>query len=229
MKRLGLRFLLKEKGQAIVVVAILLSFAFLALAALSIDGTIIYLRRRQLQNIADAAALAAAIDLSQLKSDAQAYQKAMDTIDANDGRIEWYSTSSTPDPAGDLGASTNVGAGLNLVQGIEITDSCEVRVALRWSDIGTYFAQFAGRALLEVGARAHAGCNRAGGLQPIAMKRFGDEFDTFLSPPGPKTNKPSTIYCEDCDTRRSLAASPPDAQGNSNAYVSGIYHVLYCA
>jgi hypothetical protein len=198
--------------------ALFLSFVFLALAALAIDGTIIYLRRRQLQNIADSAALAAAIDLSQLKSDAEAYQKAMDTIAANDGRVEWYSTSDTPDPEGALGTSTNEGSGLDLARGIEITNSCDVRVSLRWSDIGTYFAQFVGRELLQVGANAHAGCNRAGGLQPIAMKRFGDEFDTNEGPPPPNTSNPSTIYCEECNTRHSLAALPPQAQGNGKAF-----------
>jgi len=218
MNKIRERLLINEKGQSIVIVTLFLAFVFLAFAALAIDGTIVYLRRRQLQNMADAAALAAAIDLGQLKTEAEAYQKAIDTIDANDGRIEWYSTTTAPDPGGALGPSTNEGTGVNLVRGIEITDSCDVRVALRWSDIGTYFAQFVGRSLLQVGAKAHTGCNRAGGLQPIAMKRFGDEFDTDDGPPPPNTSNPHTIYCDDCDTRHSLPALPPQAQGNGKAF-----------
>ncbi len=218
MNRPQKQLLLNEKGQSIVIVALLLAFVFLAFAALTIDGTIVYLRRRQLQNIADAAALAAATDLSQHKTEAEAYQTAMDTIAANEGQIEWYSTSTTPDPGGALGPSTNEGSGLDLIRGVEITDSCDVRVALRWSDIGTYFAQFVGRSLLQVGANARTGCNRAGGLQPIAMKRFGDEFDTNDGPPLPNTSNPNTIYCDNCDTRHQLDAPPPQAQGNGKAY-----------
>jgi hypothetical protein len=189
-------------------VALFFFFAFLVFAALSVDGTIIYLRRRQLQNMADAAALAAAEQLSQSKTEAVAYQKAMDSIDGNGGRIDWYSTSATPNPLG-----TNVGSGLSLTKGVEITDACDVRVALQWSDMGTYFTQFFGRETLQVGARAHASCSKAGGLQPIAVKRFGDEFDTDDTPPPPNVKDPNTIYCKDCDIRRPLLG-----QGNDDAY-----------
>jgi hypothetical protein len=211
--RFSKRFPASEEGQSIVVVALFFFFVFLAFAAVGIDGTIVYLRRRQLQNIADATALAAAVELAQTRPITAAYQVAIDTIETNGGQAEWFSTSSSPDPP-----NTNVGSGLDLTTGIEISGSCDVRVALRWNDIGTYFAQFVGRELLQVGATAHAGCNRAGGLQPIAMKRFGDEFDTDDGPPPPNPSNPSTIYCETCDTRRSLAAAPPDEQGNASAY-----------
>lgn len=209
MKRLFKLVPKDEKGQSIVIMALLLSFVFLAFAAVTVDGTIVYLRRRQLQNMADSAALSAAVALAQGKTEAEAYQKAMDTITTNEGEIEWYSTDlANPDPP-----NTNVGTGQDLTSGVEITDGCDVRVALRWSDIGTYFAQFVGRELLQVGANARAGCNRAGGLVPIAVKRFGDEFDTDDSSPPPDKNDPNTIYCEDCNTRLSLPG-----QGNDTAY-----------
>ncbi len=204
-----------EKGQSIVIVALLLSFVFLALAALAVDGTIIYLRRRQLQNIADAAALTAAVALSQNKTEAQAYQAAMDSIAANEGWIEWYSTSNTPAPP-----TTNVGSGLNLTSGIEITSGCDVRVALQWSDLGTYFAQFVGHELLQVGARARAGCNRAGGLQPIAVKRFGDQFDWDTTPGLNAGN--ATIYCDSCSTQQSLPGPPAQGLGNAHDFLRPI-------
>jgi hypothetical protein len=206
--KLRMQFCPDEKGQSIIVVALLFFFAFLVFAALSVDGTILYLRRRQLQNMADAAALAAAEQLSQSKNEATAYQKAMDSIDGNGGRIDWYSESATPNPI-----ATNEGSGLNLTRGIEITGACDVRVALQWSDMGTYFTQFFGRETLQVGARAHASCSKAGGLQPIAVKRFGDEFDTDDTPPPPNTSNPNTIYCDTCDVRQPLLG-----QGNDNAY-----------
>jgi Flp pilus assembly protein TadG len=212
MRRIRIHFRPNEQGQSIVILALFFFLAFLVFAALSVDGTMIYLRRRQLQNMADAAALAAAERLSQNKDEATAYQSAMDSIAGNGGRVEWYSTLTTPNPI-----TTNVGSGLNLIKGIQITNACDVRVALQWSDMGTYFTQFFGRQTLQVGARAHAGCNKAGGLQPIAVKRFGDEFDTYDgkgTPPNKK--KPSTIYCGDnprCDTRLTLSS-----QGNGTAY-----------
>jgi hypothetical protein len=208
MSRIRTRFRPNEQGQSIVILALFFLFAFLVFAALSVDGTMIYLRRRQLQNMADSAALAAAEQLAKSKDEAVAYQKALDSIEENDGRIEWYSTSDPPDPP-----NTNVGSGLDLSTGIEITNACEVRVALLWSDMGTYFTQFFGRETLQVGANAHASCSKVGGLQPIAVKRFGDEFDTDDAAPPPNTNNPTTTYCYHCDTRQ-----PLPGQGNGTAF-----------
>jgi hypothetical protein len=208
MIRIRMRFRPNEQGQSIVILALFFLFAFLVFAALSVDGTMIYLRRRQLQNMADAAVLAAAEQLSKSNDEAVAYQKAMDSIEENKGRVEWYSTSDPPDPP-----NTNVGSGLGLSVGIEITNACDVRVALFWSDMGTYFTQFFGRQTLQVGARAHASCSKVGGLQPIAVKRFGDEFDTDDAPPPPNTNNPTTTYCYHCNTRQ-----PLPGQGNGTSF-----------
>ncbi len=186
----------KDQGQSIVLLALFFFFVFLAFAALAVDGTNIYLRRRQLQNIADAAALAAAQQLAQTGSVTAAYQIAMDSIAENRGYVEWYSTSSSPNPP-----ATNVGSGEGLTVGIEITGACDVRVALLWNDIGTYFAQFVGQDTLQVGANARAGCNKAGGLQPIAVKRFGDERD--WNPDLTNANDAS-VYCDDCSTHQTL-------------------------
>jgi len=200
-----------EKGQSIIIVALFFFFAFLVFAALSVDGTIIYLRRRQLQNMADAAALAAAEQLSQDKNEAVAYQKAIDSIEGNGGWVDWYSTSATPNPL-----ATNVGSGLNLTKGIEITNGCDVRVALHWSDMGTYFTQFFGRETLQVGAKARAGCSMAGGLQPIAVKRFGDERDWNMALPNVNS---ANVYCDDCSTQEFLAGPPPQGKGNATEFL----------
>jgi hypothetical protein len=203
-------FMLEEKGQALVLTALLLFFGFLALAALAVDGTMIYLQRRNLQNIADAAALAAATQLSQNKDESAAYQTAMDNIEVNGGRPEWYST----DPAAPDPPNTNIGTGVDLTLGIQITDACDVRVALQWSDVGTYFAQLIGIGSLQVSARAHAGCNRAGGLQPIAIKRFGDERDWNFSL---KNLNAAGVYCDDCNTQLSL--NTPQGLGNATDFL----------
>jgi hypothetical protein len=204
MNRIHLRPDINEQGQSIIIVALFFFLVFLVFAALSVDGTILYLRRRQLQNMADAAALAAAEQLSKTKDEAAAYQEAMDSLAENHSRIEWYSTSLTPDPP-----NTNVGSGLDLSAGIQITDACDVRVALLWNDMSTYFTQFLGRDTLQVSAHAHASCGAAGGLQPIAIKRFGDERDWNFS----LTNvNDASVYCDDCSTQQSL-----DDQGLHNA------------
>jgi hypothetical protein len=204
MSRIRMRLRSSEQGQSIVILAVFFFFAFLVFAALSVDGTMVYLRRRQLQNMADAAVLAAAEQLSQNKDVAAAYQKAMDSIQENNGRVEWYSTSDPPDPP-----NTNVGSGLDLSVGIEITNACDVRVALLWGDMGTYFTQFFGRQTLQVGARAHASCSKVGGVQPIAVKRFGDERD--WNPDLTNVNN-ATVYCDECSTQQSL-----EEQGLQNA------------
>ncbi len=208
MSRIRMKLRSNEQGQSIVILALFFLFAFLIFAALSVDGTMIYLRRRQLQNMADSAVLAAAEQLSKSKDEAVAYQKAIDSLEENSSRVEWYSTSDPPDPP-----NTNVGSDLDLSVGIEITNACDVRVALLWSDMGTYFTQFFGRQTLQVGAKAHASCSKVGGLQPIAVKRFGDELDTDDTPPWPNTNNPTTTYCASCDTRQ-----PLPGQGNDTAF-----------
>ena len=202
-------FFISEQGQSLVIIALLFAFAFLALAALAIDGTIINLRRRELQNAADAAALSAAVALSHGKSDNEAYQAAQSNITQNDGTLDWYSDNGVLQTSSDLSGNNGSGAGMTI--GIEITGGCDVRVALQWQDIGTYFAQFIGRGTLQVGAKARAACNHSGGLQPIAVKRFGDQFDWDESN-GLNTNNVS-VYCEDCDTTQSIVG-----QGKDNAY-----------
>jgi hypothetical protein len=174
-----------EKGQALIIVALFFFLGFLVFAA-----------------------LAAAVQLSESKNEPAAYQKAMDSIAENSGRIEWYSTSATPNPPytnDPLPFFQETG----LLMGIEITNQCNVRVALRWADVGTYFTQFFGRQSLQVSARAHAACNRAGGLTPIAIKRFGDERDWNMSLHNVNS---ADIYCDECDTQE-----PLPGQGEDNA------------
>jgi hypothetical protein len=196
-----------ERGQALIVVALFFFLVFLVFAAMAVDGTLIYLSRRRLQNMADAAALAAANHLSNYNDHAAAYQKAIDSIAANGGRIEWYSTDPlNPDPP-NTNTPAGGGAGVNLWMGIEISGDCNVRVALRWSDMGTYFTQFFGRQTLQVGAKAHTACNQAGGLMPIAVRRFGDERHWNMNL---KNVNQAKVYCDGCSTQDSLVGQGLD-------------------
>ena len=146
-----------EKGQAAVVITLLLMFAFIALAALAIDGGHLYVVRRDLQNMADAGCLAAATELSLGGDDAAAIEKAKEYVIMNGGAEELY----TP----------HEGSDVDLVRGIEVSGAA-VRVALR-KDVDTYFTMIFKRPSALVGARSH--CNRMAGwgpLMPIAVRRF---------------------------------------------------------
>src|SRR5512139_123116 len=123
-----------ESGQAAALVALLLFFAFMALAALAIDGSMTYSVRRDLQNVADSAALAAC--------------RAIANNDTSGGSVETVATNAAQNSIithlGALApfASPNVGTGVGLVKGIEISAK-QVRVAVM-RQIPTVLSQFAG-------------------------------------------------------------------------------------
>jgi len=149
-----------EKGQAAVLITLLLMFAFIALTALAIDGGHLYVVRRDLQNMADAACLAAATELSLLGTEGDPYNVAVEYILANGGAVELYTPHT---PLDELGQG--------LVRGIAVSGDA-VRVALQ-EDVDTYFTMIFNRSSALVGARAH--CNRMAGwgpLLPIAVRRF---------------------------------------------------------
>lgn len=175
-----------EKGQAAVLITILLMFAFVALTALAIDAGHLYVVRRDLQNMSDAACLAAATELSLNGTTDDAYNVAVEYILANGGAKELY----TPQE----------GDGAGLVKGIQVSGA-EVRVALQGL-VDTYFTMIFNRSGALVGARSHCNATAAGGLLPIAVRRFeydddpsdglkqrdllaNKKSDPFHNPPGP--------------------------------------------
>jgi hypothetical protein len=145
-----------EEGQAAVLITILLMFALVALTALAIDGGHLYVVRRDLQNMADAACLAAATELSLHGTTDEAYNTAVEYILANGGTEELY----TPQD----------GDGIGLVKGIQVSGA-DVRVALQ-ELVDTYFTMIFNRSGALVGARSHCNATAAGGLMPIAVRRF---------------------------------------------------------
>jgi len=151
-----------EAGQAAAVVALLLFFVFLPLAALATDGGIVYLMRRDLQNVADAAALSACVDLANGGNQTTALVTATNTIATNLGTYSNYVGATPP--------STNIGAGTSLIKGIEIS-GVQVRVALQRL-APTVLTQFFGRSQTPVTAQARCGANYGGGVLPIAVQRF---------------------------------------------------------
>jgi hypothetical protein len=151
-----------EAGQAAAVVALLLFFVFLPLAALAIDGGIVFLMRRDLQNVADASALSACIDLAHGGNEATALVTATNTVATNLGTYADY--------VGDSPPTSNTGTGTSLIKGIEIS-GVEVRVALQRL-APTVLTQFFGRGQTPVTAQARCGANYGGGVLPVAVQRF---------------------------------------------------------
>jgi hypothetical protein len=151
-----------EAGQAAAVVALLLFFVFLPLAALTIDGGMVYLVRRDLQNVADAAALAACRVIASNDTTTTPMAAALGTIQNNLGASEPFVGSNPP--------GTNTGAGVNLIKGIEVS-TIEVRVALQ-RNAPTVLTQFVGRGQTPVTAQARCNSTAGGGLMPIAVQRY---------------------------------------------------------
>jgi hypothetical protein len=147
-----------EAGQAAAVVALLLFFVFLPLAALAIDGSMVYLVRRDLQNVADATALSACRVLAEGGDTTAATSAAQNTLQTNLG-ANWSQF-----------VSPQVGTGAGLLRGLEI-GAPDVRVALQ-RPAPTVLTQFVGRGQTMVTAQAHCLSNGGGGLLPIAVQRY---------------------------------------------------------
>ncbi|HEX9015466.1 MAG TPA: Tad domain-containing protein, partial [Chloroflexota bacterium] len=164
----------RERGQVLIIVASVMMLVLLGVAALTVDVGNALLQKRRLQNVADAAALAAASEIGRGSDQAAAALVAQNLVLTNTGN-----SVNPPYPAS---------GGVNLTNGIEI-DGGEVRVALRKTDVRTFFAGALGYQNLTVTARAHAG-NNASAILPIAVKRYSAGQTTSSLTTQPST--PST-------------------------------------
>jgi hypothetical protein len=84
-----------ESGQAIVLLAISI-VVLLGFTALAVDGGMIFSDRRHAQNAADAAALAGALQKSNLQSDAVVIQAAERSVESNGFTTDQMSVAITP-------------------------------------------------------------------------------------------------------------------------------------
>lgn len=148
-----------QRGQVLVVMALLTFFVFTGVSAVAVDLGNGYLEKRRLQNAADAATLAAGnVMVQPTGTQTLAKSEALEIVRGRLGpSYEW--------PA------TNEGTGVGLTNGIEFSAD-SVRVALKKST-GTFFAGFFGVNQVTVATRARASLN-ADGVLPIAVKRWSD-------------------------------------------------------
>lgn len=149
-----------EEGQAAVFITILLMFALIAFTALAVDGGHLYVVRRDLQNMTDAACLAAATELALGGDETTAIASAQEYVIRNGG--DFFSVWS--------GELDNVGSGSSLTWGIQVVEP-EVRVALL-RDVPTYFTMIFNRPNAGVGAGSHCNSQAGGGPLPIAVRRY---------------------------------------------------------
>ena len=129
----------------------------LAFAALTIDGSMTYLVRRDLQNVADSAALAACRVIAADDTSITPEDAAKAAITAHLGSWSEY-------------IEPKSGTGVSLLSGIEVS-SADVRVALK-RRVPTVLTQFVGRGDSITIAQAHCDARGGGGPLPIAVQRY---------------------------------------------------------
>ncbi|HEX9016297.1 MAG TPA: pilus assembly protein TadG-related protein, partial [Chloroflexota bacterium] len=150
----------REDGQILIIVATAFFFVLVGAAATTVDLGNGMVQQRRLQNVSDAAAVAAAAELSRGSSASTAISVARDVVSSNTGGAVTI-------PA------TNTGSGTGLTAGIEVntlSNGTEVRVALQ-RQVSTYLAGAIGVKTMNVHARSRAGTAYQG-IMPVAVKRF---------------------------------------------------------
>ncbi|HEY0602588.1 MAG TPA: Tad domain-containing protein [Herpetosiphonaceae bacterium] len=159
----------KHQGQALVTMVIFAIVLFL-FVGLGVDSGMIYMERRHLQNVADAACLAAATEISLGGTATSARTAANNYIISN---MDANARAAFDLPA-DLNTldflSTTTGTGVNLTRGIEVNGS-DVRVAVTFPAF-TYFMRLGGIETYDVMARARCDATQGGGVWPVAVVRF---------------------------------------------------------
>jgi hypothetical protein len=128
-----------EKGQSLVLVALLL-FGFMAILALVLDGGMTYFHRRNAQNAADAGALAGARVYCETEDAAAGRAAAINYVETNGAELFDENGNGTIDPAEEP-----------QISGGAVTVKTEVA-------FGTFFGRVLGRDEITATAYAKAGC-----------------------------------------------------------------------
>jgi len=161
MGRVGLR---REKGQALIVVALSL-VGLIAMLALILDGGNLLVQRRRMQNAADAGAIAGTRELALASTDDQIY-----------ARVKEYTVTRN---GADAFEAVYLPGGQTVGAGVVPPDATGVQVAAM-TDFPTYFAGVVGITAMSAGAEAEGGYSAVKttwGLWPIALKEFEFQYD----------------------------------------------------
>jgi len=170
--------LYRVRGQSLALMALFAVFIF-AIVGFGVDGALLYMQRRLMQNTADAACLAAANSLALNKINTGS--TLVDTATTAAQQIIQNNLGTTPgsgvNAPGTLAYTTvsdvytaQSGTGTGLTKGIEISNS-DVRVALQ-SPANAFFMRVLGYSTYTVAARAHCNAKAGGGGVPFAVARW---------------------------------------------------------
>jgi len=190
-----------ERGQSLVLWALILVFFALPFAALAIDLPSILVSHRERQKLADEACLSGVIAEQNGENISNAIVQSL-----NDNGV---------DP---ILYTPNEGSGTNLGKGIEVGGS--IRVAL-WGSTLTWFYQFIEDATeLEIGARAH--CQEGlGGFLPLGLKEWEGENSKIL-----KTDDPNDEWSGPCPDQSINPDSDVTTRDPPYCWVWGDWQVL---
>ncbi|MBV9789870.1 MAG: hypothetical protein JOZ51_16910, partial [Chloroflexi bacterium] len=145
----------------------LFAIVLFVFVGLGIDSGMIYMERRHLQNVADAACLAASTEISLGGSTDAARTAANNYIISN---MDANAEAAFELPATIDFLTSKTGTGVSLTSGIEVSGS-DVRVAVTFPAY-TYFMRLGGIDTYNVMARARCDATQGGGLWPVAIVRF---------------------------------------------------------
>lgn len=176
----------RRPGQALIAIVVF-GFILFIFVGIAIDAGMLYLERRQLQNVADAACLAAATEIS-INGVSTASPNPAVTAASN---YVLTNMSASAAAAFDLNGRLTaayvagpVGTGTGLSRGIEVSSSGEVRVAVNYPAY-TYFLRLAKFSTYNVMARARCNPTNGGGVWPVAVVRFPAFESTGTAACGP--------------------------------------------
>ncbi|MGD8815054.1 MAG: pilus assembly protein TadG-related protein [Anaerolineales bacterium] len=195
----------RQHGQSLVFIALLILFLLLPMAALAIDLPSMWMSRRELQKLGDAACLAGALAA---ENDPTGIEAAiLQSLSENGVDPSYY--------------YPQEGTGTSLGKGYEWISGGEVRVAL-WGPTKVWFSHFIpGVDGWEVGARAH--CRQGlGGFLPLALKESEMPGTRILQTPDP--NDQWSGPCPDQATNRAI--SDPLFRDPENCWVWGDWQIL---
>lgn len=193
-----------EKGQALIIFALVLIFVVFPVLAWVTDQGFIYLERRRLQKIVDSACLNGAV------------------ADQNGGDAYTVITQSLLDYG--LGTAwflPHEGSGIDFVRGIEIDSGIRVRVVGPSTSILSHFLGADG---WTVAAEAHCTMGFSGGALPLALKEYEGERSKILS-----TDDPNDYWSGPCPEHLWVTATlsiPPVEREVENCWVWGDWQVL---
>ena len=221
-----------ERGQ-VLVMTVLFVTVFLGLVALVVDVGYFYAQRRQVQNAADEAALAAAWELSYADSSADATAAALEYAAANGYTAD--------------GTNSSVTVNIPPTTGDHTDDASFVEVIIEEYDMPTFFLDLLTSESPVVRARGVAGLTgeEAGGPGPVPLPSTSctggaevdgrvlasEDYSLIADFGGGGTDYGDGFFaCDDTYYYFALRLNGPSTGGavaNENVYGDGAYHDLY--